>query len=63
MVSIVGLDTKHVHQTSCSGCASILEYTKSEIQSIKVTDYAGWSETVECIQCPKCGHQVSIRIL
>jgi hypothetical protein len=42
MVKVVGLDESAVKRITCVKCASILEYTESEVQWIKHSqDYLG----------------------
>lgn len=61
MVKVVGKDEKHVHRVSCYGCASILEYTKSEVQEKTVSDYTGDRDIVKYIQCPNCSYHINVR--
>lgn len=61
MVEIVGVDPAQKHRITCTGCASILEYTKSEVKEYHGTDYSGGSDGQEWIDCPKCGKKVIIR--
>lgn len=61
MVEIVGVDPAQKHRITCKGCASILEYTKSEVKQCNGRDYSGGSDGQEWIDCPKCGKKVIIR--
>ena len=59
MVKVVGLDESAIKRTTCGKCASILEYTESEVQWIKHSqDYLGDYETNLGIKCPKCNSNV-----
>lgn len=58
MVQVVGKDPGAVKRVTCKGCASILEYTQSEIQNFTHYDYGGGSDIVYYIICPSCGKQV-----
>lgn len=60
MVIVVGSDPTAVKRCTCLGCASILEYTKSEIQSRQVRDYTGCVDTYYAIVCPRCGQDVMV---
>lgn len=61
MVSIVGTDPTAVKRCTCHECASVLEYTKSEIQERAIRDYTGCVDTHYAIVCPRCGHDVVVR--
>jgi len=61
MVSIVGHDPGWVKRVTCKNCASILEYTQSEVQSFVHYDYGGGCDEVYYIDCPKCTKQINVR--
>lgn len=59
MVKVVGRDESAVHRITCWSCASVLEYTQSEVQSIKHSyDYLGDYSVDRGIKCPQCGKNV-----
>lgn len=60
MVKVVGRDETAVKRITCRGCASILEYTLSEVKKYSGTDYGGGSDGCEWVDCPSCGYQVVI---
>lgn len=59
MVKIVGRDERAVKRVTCKKCASILEYTESEVQDRRYSSM-GEVGTVYFIQCPN-GHEAVIR--
>ena len=62
MVAIVGIDQSAVLRVTCKQCASILEYTKSEVIDIKHGyDYTGGYEIDLGIVCPSCRANVFVR--
>lgn len=61
MVKIVGVDPGAIKRVTCKKCASILEYTQSEVQSYIYYDYGGGSDTYYSIECPKCTNNVNVR--
>lgn len=61
MVKVVGKDESAVKRITCRSCASILEYTLSEVKSCHGTDYGGGPDGAEWVDCPNCGHQAIIR--
>ena len=61
MVKIVGKDESAVKRITCKGCASILEYTLCEVKELTWTDYGGGPSGREWVDCPNCGHKVTIR--
>lgn len=59
MVKVVGRDESAVHRITCWSCASVLEYTQSEVQSIKHSyDYLGDFSVDRGIKCPQCDNNV-----
>jgi DNA-directed RNA polymerase subunit RPC12/RpoP len=59
MVKVVGKDESAVHRITCRSCASVLEYTQSEVKYIKHShDYLGDYEVDQGIKCPQCGSNV-----
>lgn len=59
MVKVVGRDERKVKRVTCKSCASILEYTESEVRSSVQYDYGGGSDTYRYITCPSCGSKVT----
>jgi RNase P subunit RPR2 len=59
MVEVVGKDETAVKRVTCKGCASILEYTSSEVKAIKHSyDYLGDYEVSYGFKCPNCDNNV-----
>lgn len=59
MVKVVGKDDTAVKRITCRSCASILEYTQSEVKSIRHScDYLGDCEHDDGIKCPQCNSNV-----
>lgn len=61
MVKVVGRDENAVKRVTCRGCASILEYTRSEVKSYTSTDYSGSSDITDYVPCPTCGGKAVVR--
>lgn len=61
MVQVVGKDQSAVKRVTCRGCASILEYTQSEVKAYHGRDYSGGPDGKEWINCPSCGKEVILR--
>jgi hypothetical protein len=62
MVMVVGTDQSVVRRVICKNCASVLEYTRSEIIDIKHGyDYTGGYEVDSGIVCPSCRANVFVR--
>lgn len=62
MVKIVGVDPGAVKRITCGKCASVLEYTESEVKDIKHSyDYLGDYEIDRGFKCPKCKANVFTR--
>lgn len=60
MVQVVGRDPVAVKRKTCRSCASILEFTGSEIIERNISDYGGGSDTYYWIVCPTCGKDVDL---
>jgi hypothetical protein len=60
MPKVIGKDNKFVKQVSCKNCASILEYTESEVEKGKSYDYGGGCDPYKYINCPYCSKKVII---
>lgn len=61
MVMVVGTDKSEVRRVTCKYCASVLEYTRSEIIDIKHGyDYTGGYEIDSGIKCPSCKNNVFV---
>lgn len=54
MVKVLGKDNTHIHQVTCKNCASILEYTLSEVKHYMKYDYGGDADIYYYIECPSC---------
>ena len=61
MVNIIGKSPELMKKITCKNCASILEYTKSEVKIRNGQDYSGGSDGMEYIKCPQCNKKVIIR--
>ncbi len=62
MVKVVGRDETAVKRITCGNCASILEYTESEVVSIKHSyDYLGEYSVDRGFKCPNCEKNVFTR--
>jgi hypothetical protein len=61
MVKIVGQDMSMYLEVTCRNCASVLQYTRSEVQSQMQTDYGGGKELYKFITCPQCGQKVTAK--
>lgn len=61
MVKIVGRDESAVKRITCRKCATILEYTLSEVKEQHGTDYSGGPDGRKWVDCPNCGGQAVIR--
>lgn len=60
MIKIIGEDGQHVKQCSCKKCAAKLEYTLSEVQERKVSDYTGGVDIVGYLTCPRCSAEIFV---
>lgn len=60
MVQVVGKDPSMMHQVTCRNCASILQFTQSEVKVVVETDYTGGKERVYTITCPDCEDKISV---
>lgn len=61
MVKVVGRDETVVKRVTCRSCASILEYTKSEVKKFTSYDYGGGSDINYYIDCPSCEQKAYTR--
>lgn len=62
MVTVVGRDPAVVKLVTCGKCASILEYTNSEVQTRNNgKDISGGADGFDYVACPNCGHKVVLR--
>jgi len=62
MVQIVGEDKSVLIRKTCHGCASIVEFSRSEAKPIDYAyDYTGDHETANGVKCPKCGSNIFIK--
>lgn len=60
MATIIGTDPAAVKRVTCRNCASVIEYTPSDTREVRETDYAGDSELVSKLDCPKCRHVINV---
>ena len=59
MPKVVGKDDKYVKRITCRNCASIIEYTESEVRNLwSGTDYSGGSDGADGFECPQCGKEI-----
>lgn len=59
MVKVIGKDKTAIKHITCKSCASILEYTESEVIRIRHScDYLGDCEYDDGIKCPECNNNV-----
>lgn len=59
MATVVGTDETAKLRKTCKGCASIVEFTESEIFTLwSGKDYSGGSDGAKGIKCPKCGGNI-----
>ena len=63
MLKIVGVDESVYKRITCYNCASIVQYTESDI-SVKVCgkDYSGGSDGHEGFNCPSCGSLIKTKV-
>lgn len=50
-----------VKETICKNCGSTLQYVPRDIKERVVSDYTGDREFIRYIECPPCGHQVTVK--
>ena len=60
MATVVGKDAAAVKRCTCRSCASMLEYTESELRSRRMS-YMGEACTEEVLDCPVCKTPIVIR--
>lgn len=60
MVKVIGIDTQYIKKVTCRNCASILEYTDSEVITKRYRDYLGDTDYVKIIKCPNCKTDVTV---
>lgn len=59
MATVIGKDQTATIRKTCHGCASVVEFTRSECQQINHSyDYLGDHETDLGIKCPSCGGNI-----
>ena len=61
MVKLVGQDQSQVKRVTCKNCASVLEYTVSEIEKHEGRDCTGESDEYEHVKFPSCNSKVILR--
>ena len=60
MAKVIGIDTRHQKQCTCSKCASIIEYTGVDVRENRYTDYGGFASVQGLVVCPACGHNIVV---
>jgi glutaredoxin-related protein len=60
-VNVVGKAPEFILRANCPKCASILEYTRIDVSSVKVSDYGGGTEMFHSIVCPNCSNRVGVK--
>ena len=60
MATIIGKDPKVMRRCTCAKCASIIEYTLSEVKLEIECDYGGGHEKVAKLTCPGCGTNITV---
>lgn len=59
---VIGKDNRHVRNITCRNCASVIEYTESEVRNLwSGKDYSGGSDGADGFNCPCCGAEVHTR--
>lgn len=61
MVKVAGRDESAVKRVTCRSCASVLEYSLTEVKRVSGTDYGGGPDGQEWVDCPNCGGRAVIR--
>jgi predicted RNA-binding Zn-ribbon protein involved in translation (DUF1610 family) len=61
MVKVVGRDESVVKRITCKSCASILEYTLTEVKSRHLHISQVDPHDAEWVDCPNCGNKAIIR--
>lgn len=61
MIRIIGEAPGLIKQTACRNCATLLEYTQSDVRKRTGSDYDGGRFVIEFIDCPKCSNEVILR--
>ncbi len=59
-IVVVGKDTNQKKKTTCSNCASILEYTLADTRKVVQKDYTGCSDTYRKLICPVCKDDLNV---
>lgn len=62
MTRVIGKDVREVHQVTCRNCASIVEYTKDELERRVHIDYTGGKDYHHGLECPQCSNFITVRI-
>jgi len=61
MIKVIGNDPDVVKRCTCKNCATILEYTQSDVDTHHGKDYSGGSDGYEYILCPVCWKEVILK--
>lgn len=48
-------------KVTCPDCEAVLKYDKEDVHKINISPYLYNEEFVECITCPFCSKEISIR--
>ena len=60
-VKVIGKSEQFLYKIVCINCSSILEYTKSDIESYNTNyDYLGDFDTYNEVKCPNCSKMVKV---
>lgn len=59
MVKVVGKDESAIKRITCRNCATILEYTPSDVRPLwRGTDIGGGADGGDGFSCPSCSKNV-----
>lgn len=61
MATVVGEDKTVVSRCTCKSCAAIVEYSRIEVQEVRRKDYAGGSDGIQYIYCPRCHSKIVLK--
>ena len=50
-----------VKEVICRNCGATLNYVPKDIKEKTVSDYLGDKDYIRYIECPPCGHQVTVK--
>lgn len=63
MVTVVLAEPHHsvVKTKICWNCGATLKYVPKDIKEEVQTDYIGGKDRVRFIECPPCGHKLTVK--